>query len=118
MLEVHVVHSRRCFGPDVLSSVTTDELRCLIDGVRFAEEAVRAVDKDAAAARMEGVKEIFGKSVVSTRDLGPGASLGRGDLALRKPGTGIPASRLGEVVGRRLARAVRSGQRISEEDLA
>ena len=37
MLEVHVTLSREMFGPDVIASVTTQELRQLVDGIRFIE---------------------------------------------------------------------------------
>ena len=37
VLEVHVALSREMFGPDVVASVTTAELRQLVDGVRFIE---------------------------------------------------------------------------------
>src|SRR5262249_42308906 len=37
MLEVHVALSREMFGPDVVASVTTQELRQLVDGIRFIE---------------------------------------------------------------------------------
>ena len=36
-LEIHVTFSREMFGPDVPASVTMEELRHLVDGVRFIE---------------------------------------------------------------------------------
>ena len=38
VLEVHVTLSREMFGPDVSASVTTVELRQLVDGIRFIEK--------------------------------------------------------------------------------
>ena len=50
MLEVHVTFSREVFGPDVPASVTTPELRQLIDGIRFIETMkAHPVDKDTVA---------------------------------------------------------------------
>ena len=40
VLEVHVTFSRQMFGPDVAASLTTTELRQLVDGVRFIENMV------------------------------------------------------------------------------
>lgn len=116
LLEVHVVFSRDCFGPDVKASLTIDELAELVDGVRFIERALaHPIDKQRVAAEMGELKQMFGKSVVAARDLPPGYELTRADLALKKPGTGIPAARLGEVVGRRLARAVPADTLLAEE---
>ena len=51
------------------------------------------------------------------RDLPEGHLLERADLAAKKPGTGIPASQLDEVVGRRLGRAVERDTLLSDDDL-
>ena len=38
VLEVHVTLSREMFGPDVPASITTTELRQLVEGIRFIEK--------------------------------------------------------------------------------
>jgi N,N'-diacetyllegionaminate synthase len=118
VLEVHVTLSREMFGPDVKSSVTSAELRQLVDGVRFIE-AMRAhpVEKDAMAAELAPLRALFTKSVVVRRDLPAGIELRAEHLAAKKPGTGIPAARLRDVVGSRLARAVRADHVLTEMDL-
>jgi N,N'-diacetyllegionaminate synthase len=118
VLEVHVTLSREMFGPDVPASVTTEDLRRLIEGVRFIE-AMRShpVDKDAAAEAMRPMRDLFTKSIVARRELAAGAVLGPEDLAMKKPGTGLPADRLTEVVGRRLRRPLRADEPINAEDL-
>jgi N-acetylneuraminate synthase len=118
LLEVHTVFSRECFGPDVAASVTTGELAQLVEGVRFIEQALaHPVEKQAAAAEMADLRAMFGKSVVAAVDLPAGHKLRLGDLALKKPGTGIPAARLEEVVGRQLKRPVAANALLAEENL-
>jgi N,N'-diacetyllegionaminate synthase len=118
LLEVHVVFSRECFGPDVKASLTTAELAELVDGVRFIERALsHPLDKQQVAGEMAELKAIFGKSVVAARDLPAGHQLAETDLLLKKPGTGIPAARLGEVLGRRLARPVAADTLLAEDHL-
>ena len=118
LLEVHLTFSRECFGPDTSSSLTTAELRQLVDGIRFVEGALaHPVDKDAAAAELRELRVLFGKSIVAARDLEAGSVLAEEDLALRKPGTGIPAAELESLLARRLARAVRAHQQLSVNDL-
>jgi N-acetylneuraminate synthase len=118
VLEVHVTLSREMFGPDVKSSVTSAELRQLVEGVRFIE-AMRThpVQKDAMAAELAPLRMLFTKSVVVRRDLPAGVELLAEHLAAKKPGTGIPAARLRDVVGSRLARAVRADHVLLETDL-
>jgi N-acetylneuraminate synthase len=118
LLEVHVTLSREMFGPDVAASVTTAEMRQLVDGVRFIERAKTSpVDKDALARELRPLREMFGKSVVSRTALPAGTVLRSDHLTVKKPGTGIPAVELTRVVGRKLARAVAADQLLSWEDL-
>lgn len=119
LIEVHVTFSRDCFGPDVPASITTSELTSLVEGVRFIEQALaHPVDKGAMAEELSEMRQVFGKSVVARRDLPAGHRLEAGDLACRKPGTGIPAARLAEVSGRRLIRPVSANTLLREDDLA
>jgi N-acetylneuraminate synthase len=117
-LEVHVTFSRGMFGPDVPASVTCDELRRLVEGVRFVE-AMRAnpVEKDALAEELAPLRGLFTKSVVARLDLSESTILREEHLAVKKPGTGIPAARLPELIGARLRRGVRADELLREEDL-
>jgi N,N'-diacetyllegionaminate synthase len=118
VLEVHVTLSREMFGPDVPASVTTAELRQLVDGVRFVER-LRAspVDKDAAAGDAAAMRQLFTKSVVARVDLRAGTVLAPEHLSIKKPGTGIPSERIGSVLGRPLRRDVARDQVLTWEDL-
>jgi N-acetylneuraminate synthase len=118
MLEVHVALSRDMFGPDVVASVTTAELRQLVDGVRFIER-IRAnpVDKDAFARDMTPLRQIFTRSLVARQALAAGTVLTREHVAVKKPGTGLSPDRLDEIIGRRLRRAVEADQLLAAEDI-
>jgi len=118
ILEVHVTFSRECFGPDVVASITTSELRQLVEGVRFIEKATaNPVDKEKMAAELGELRRMFTKSVVARTNLGAGSILREEDLSLKKPGAGIPAARLLNVIGRQLRVAVKADQMIRESDL-
>ncbi|MGB7256493.1 MAG: N-acetylneuraminate synthase family protein [Pseudolabrys sp.] len=118
LIELHVTFSRQMYGPDVPSSVTFDEMKEIV----AARDAFRTidtnpVDKDAEARDLAPIKAMFGKSVALARDLPAGTTLGRDMLTLKKPGTGIPAGKLGELVGRRLARAVPANRLLTNDDI-
>jgi N,N'-diacetyllegionaminate synthase len=119
VLEVHVTLSRDMFGPDVKASVTTGELRQLVEGIRFVER-MRAspVDKDTLADELAPLRAVFTRSIVARVDLPAGTLLREEHLALKKPGTGMPAERLSEMLGRRLASAVAADALLQEQDLA
>jgi N,N'-diacetyllegionaminate synthase len=118
ILEVHVTFSRECFGPDVPASITTKGLKELVAGVRFVETALaHPIDKEAMAADLSPLRQMFTKSIVARQALAAGTVLGEGNLAIKKPGTGIPAARLPEVIGRRLRVAIEADHLLQESDL-
>ena len=119
VLEVHMTFSRRMFGPDSPVSLEPSELRSLVEGVRFLERARGApVNKDAVAAELTEVRNLFGKSLVSRRALAAGTVLSDDDLTAKKPGFGIPASERAIVVGRTLVVAIPSDHVLQVADLA
>jgi len=118
LLEVHVALSREMFGPDVVASVTTQELRQLVDGIRFIERMrAHPVDKDVSASETAPLRRLFTRSLVFAQPLPAGTVLTRDHLAIKKPGTGLAPGRLDEVVGKRLARAVAVDQLVSLDDI-
>jgi len=117
LLEMHIVLDRDCFGPDVPASLTTTEFQQLVEGVRFIERALGSqVDKDASAAELAELRRVFGKSVVAARDLPAGQRLDESNLALKKPGSGIPAAELANVYGRVLRVAISKDTLLAESD--
>jgi N,N'-diacetyllegionaminate synthase len=115
-VEKHFTLSRDLYGPDAALAVEPDELEDLVEGIREIETMLaHPVDKDDLAPFAE-MKRVFEKSVVSISEIPAGAVISRDMLAAKKPGTGIPAARLDEVVGR-TARAAIAADTVITEDL-
>jgi N-acetylneuraminate synthase len=118
ILEVHVTFSREMFGPDVPSSLTTAELRQLVEGVREIETMLaHPVDKEKIAAELSPMRRIFTKSVYAGKFLPAGTVLEEENLCLKKPGGGIPAAQLSNIVGLRLRRDKQPDEMILLEDV-
>ena len=118
LVEVHVTLSREMFGPDVVASVTTAELRQLVEGIRFVEAMRRhPLDKARLPESVTSLRGIFMKSVVAARDLAAGTVLAAEHLGSKKPGCGIPANELPKLVGRRVRRDVARDALIAWDDL-
>lgn len=118
LIEVHLTLSRDMFGPDVAASVTPGEMKQLAEGVRFIEKMKASpVSKAEVDAGLKPMRGIFFKSVVALADLAKGTVLKEAQLGLKKPGTGIPAARLPEVIGRTLKRAVARDEPLQWDDL-
>ena len=118
MLEVHVALSREMFGPDVIASVTTQELRQLVEGIRFIERMkAHPLDKDVSAKETAPLRKLFTRSLVASTNLPAGTVLAREHVAIKKPGTGLAPDRLDEVIGRRLKRPVVADQVLAADDI-
>ncbi len=119
VIEVHLTLSRRAFGPDVVASLTVEEMGELVRGVRFVE-AMRdnPLDKSALKAEMAGMRATFMKSLMLKRDMKAGEKITDDVLIARKPGTGIPASAYFRVLGRKLKRDVPALTPLKEDDVA
>ena len=118
MLEVHVALSREMFGPDVIASITTQELRQLVDGIRFIERMrAHPLDKDASAQETAPLRKLFTRSLVARASLPAGTVIEREHVLIKKPGTGLSPDRLEDVIGRRLTRPVTADQVLAAEDI-
>ena len=105
------------YGPDVPASVTFGELSQFMEGIRVMETVRRhPLDKDAQACELEDLRAIFTKSIVAATDLGARTVLAAEHLCLKKPGSGLPAARLNDVIGRTLKRDVAKDTLLSKND--
>lgn len=117
VVEKHFTLSRRLYGSDARHSVEPAELADLVRGVRAIETMLAAPVRKDELAFVKAMKEIFEKSVVAAVDIPAGAVITRDMVALKKPGTGVPAARLDDVVGRRTARPIGADRLLAWEDL-
>jgi len=118
VIEKHLTFSRRMYGSDASHSLEPDEFTDLVKGIRATGVMLRnPIDKDKKASELAEMKDIFEKSVVTVVDIPAGTVLSEEMLAVKKPGTGIPARRLKEVVGRRVARDIQRDSLLYERDL-
>jgi N-acetylneuraminate synthase len=107
VIEVHVTSSRDAGGVDGPSSVTPDELIQLVAGVRFIESAMASrLDKATLSESATNMKQIFGRSIVASRDLVVGHVLTTEDLAFKKPGGGLSWDQLDLILGKKLSKSV------------
>jgi N-acetylneuraminate synthase len=119
VVEVHFALSKNMFGPDVPVSLTPTELSQLVEGAKFLSTSLNnPVDKDAVAEQLQGMKKLFNKSIFAKQDIPAGTNIEIDHLAYKKPGTGIPASKYNEIVGRKTNRMIPAGTMLQETDIA
>ena len=115
LFEKHFTTSRSLPGPDQQGSMEPRELEDLVKGIRAIERARGSTKKIQPGE--QDVRNMAHHSVVSIRDIAAGATIAAGDVWAKRPGTGIPARQLGEIVGRKAKRAIAKDRLISWDDL-
>jgi N,N'-diacetyllegionaminate synthase len=115
-VEKHFTLSRRLYGPDHHASLEPEDLRRLVDGVRQVEAALGSGEKPRDPG-MDPVRATFEKSVVTAAGITAGTVIEGAMLTTKRPGTGIPALHIGEVVGRRAARDLERDHLLETADL-
>ena len=116
VIEKHFTLSRRLYGPDHHASLEPDDLRRLVDGARQVEAALGTTEK-VRDPDLDPARATFEKSVVTTMAVKEGAVIEPSMLTTKRPGNGIPAVRLQELVGRRTARALEANHLLEEADV-
>jgi N,N'-diacetyllegionaminate synthase len=109
VVEKHFTIDRELPGGDNDMSITPDEMQALVEGGRRIVTALGDSERKLTLAEHR-LQPIMRRSLVATRAMEAGSVLGRCDVHIVRPGTGIEPAALDEVVGRTLAVAVVAGQ--------
>jgi N-acetylneuraminate synthase len=119
LLEFHVVFDQRMFGPDAKSSLTIEQTKQLVNGVRQIDDSLHAtLSLKSDATNFADMKTMFGKSLSVNKDLPAGHMLTLEDLESKKPGNmGIPAKDFHSVLGKQLKHGLTKWHFLRYEDL-
>lgn len=118
VIEKHLTFSRLMYGSDARHSLEPAEFADLVTGIRAVETMLRCtVDKDRMAGQMRDMKQIFEKSVVTLVNIPAGTVITRDMIGIKKPGTGIPARRYEDIIGKRATRDIGRDAVLQEEDI-
>jgi sialic acid synthase SpsE len=115
LFEKHFTTSRALPGPDQQGSIEPDELADLVRGIRAIEQASGATKRIQPGEG--GVRDASHHSVVSLRHIAAGATIEAADVWAKRPGTGIPAGRMDEVIGRVARHEIVKDRLIAWDDL-
>ena len=100
VIEKHLTLDREMEGPDHRSSLDPDELKKMVTAIRNVEKALGSGIKKPTQPE-EGMKNIFRRSLIAARDIRAGAIIEQKDLAIKRPGSGIPPEFMQEIVNRK-----------------
>ena len=118
ILEFHIVFDKNMFGPDSTSSLTVDQAKILVRGIRQIEESMKyPIDKN-DDAKFKKLKKIFGRSLSVNKDLNAGHTIKIDDLESKKPGDqGIKSDSYKNVIGKKLNKSVGKWSFLNKNDI-
>jgi sialic acid synthase SpsE len=114
-VEKHFTLDRATGGPDKHVSLEPAEFRAMVDAIRTVEAALGS--EKTVYPEEEVVRSWAHHSVASVREIPAGTAIEPDHVAVKRPGTGIPAKHLEEVYGRVAARDVPADTPLRWDDL-
>ncbi len=116
IIEKHITLDVTMDGPDHAASMEPAAFGDFVAGIRAISAALGNGIKRPGAAELR-TAEVARRSLIAARDLHAGEVIGADDLAILRPGTGLPPAMFTTVVGCRLGRSVSTGEPLTIEDL-
>lgn len=116
IIEKHFTLDSSKIGMDNQMATEPTGMKQLVNGCHKVYEALGGMERIVGVEELEQRKKMR-RSIVSARDLKTGIVLTLEDLTLKRPGDGIPAERINDIVGKVLKNDVLSDMLITIQDL-
>lgn len=112
VIEKHFTISKKLYGPDARFSLEPEEFKKLVEDINYVKKALtNNVDKNNLDSYKE-MKLIFQKSIFSNNFIKKGEKFDLNNLAFKKPGSGIPASEIDDIIGKISSKDIEKGTMI------
>lgn len=118
IIEFHVCFDKEIFGPDTKSSITINQVKSLVVGIKEIKESLSVGSINKKDKKLKSIKDIFSKSLALKRDLKKGDKLSIDDLESKKPANmGISAEKFKNLLGKHLKRDMLKGEFLNLKDI-
>lgn len=115
-IEKHFTLSRDQAGPDHPFAVEPQELAAMVTSIREAEDSLGSSVKRVTEAEQEMFR-LGRRSLVAAHDLPAGHHITREDIAVKRPGYGIPVQHMDAVIGHETSVDIESDEPLSWDAL-
>jgi len=116
VIEKHFTLNRFMQGPDAAVSLEPNEMKRMVNAVRIIDQAKGTGIKEVQSAEEE-VRNWAHHSVVSTKTIFKGDTISQEQVTVKRPGTGIPAAKLQQVIGSTAKKDIEANAIINWEDI-
>jgi sialic acid synthase SpsE len=115
VIEKHVILDKQQSGPDQSVSIDFFEMATLVDGIRKIEKAMGS--EKIVHKREQDIRRWAFRSLVSTQPIKRGDIFSEHNIWSKRPGTGIPSSKIDIVLGRKATRDIPSNSLLAWDDI-
>lgn len=117
LIEKHFTHDKKADGPDHMLSADPEEMKWLVDSIRSFE--IMKGDGIKKPADSEKISRINNrKSVILNKEMKAGEKIKRNNLAIKRPGYGIPPKYYETIIGREVLSNLDIDHILTWDDLA
>jgi N-acetylneuraminate synthase len=118
IIEFHAIFDKDMFGPDSKSSLSIQEIKQLVEGVRFIETSLNNKIDKTDNSKFKELKNIFEKSLAVNKDMKVGHIITFDDLEAKKPfGYGISSKEYKEILGKKLTKDLNKWDFLNKENI-
>ena len=112
LIEVHATFDKQMFGPDSSSSLTIEEIKELVEGIRYIDKInSKKSNKNKISKKHIFYKKLFGKSLIVNKDLPKNHKIKINDLEAVKPiGYGISTEKFKTLIGKKIKTNMKKNQ--------
>ena len=97
-IEKHFTLDKTMDGPDHKASLEPEELKAMVNAIRNIEKALGSSKKKPSSSESANI-EIARKSIIASQNIKKGDLLTDGNIATKRPGSGISPMQWDEVIG-------------------
>lgn len=116
LIEKHLTLDSKKIGMDNQMATEPEEMKLMVNYCHNTHIALGNKERVVREAEQEQMKKMR-RSLIVTKDLVAGHILTEEDLDAKRPGTGIPADKLDEMVGKKLVNNVEADTLLKIEDI-
>lgn len=113
MVEKHFILDRAIGGPDAAFSMQQDEFTAMVQSIRNVEKALGTVAYKTAPSAIKGRE--FSRSLYVAEDMKAGDIITEENVRSVRPGYGLAPKYFPEILGKRVNRDLKKGERMSLE---
>jgi N-acetylneuraminate synthase len=109
LIEFHITFSKDFFGPDTSSSLTPNQAKYLVNGIKYINKLlVTPIKKN--RSEFKNLRKIFNKGIYAKNDMKKNQVIKMNDLSFLKPVKYMMAKDFKKILGKKLKKEIKIGQ--------